>query len=81
MTEEIIVACITGGLTLIGVLASNNKHDAVIDTKIENLTTEVRKHNNFAEEIPVMKNRINYAESRIDKVEESLDNLKLGGLQ
>ena len=76
MTEEIIVALITGGVTLLGVLASNNKHDAVIDTKLENLTEEVRKHNNFAVKIPVMENRISNAESRLDKIEDSLDDLK-----
>lgn len=72
MTEEIIVALITGGITLIGVLASNNKHDAVIDTKIENLTDEVRKHNNFAERIPTIEARVDYAEQRLDNIEKTL---------
>lgn len=72
MTEEIIVALITGGITLIGVLASNNKHDAVIDTKLESLTNEVRKHNNFAERIPTIETRVDYAEQRLDNIEKTL---------
>ena len=53
-TEGIIIACITGAITLIGVVISNNAHDAVTDEKIAELTREVRKHNGFAEKIPVM---------------------------
>ena len=76
MTEEIIVALITGGVTLIGVLASNNKHDAVIDAKLENLTDEVRKHNNFAERIPVIESRVGFQEQRLENLEQSLNKLK-----
>lgn len=76
MTEEIIVALITGGVTLLGVIASNNKHDAVIDTKLEALTDEVKKHNNFAERIPVLQTQIEFQGQRIDNIEESLNKLK-----
>ena len=58
----VIPAVITGVITLIGVILANGKHDAVIDTKLEELTREVRKHNNFAERIPV--------------IEKSMENLK-----
>ena len=51
-------AIVVGILTLIGVLVSNNAHDAVIDTKLEELTREVRAHNEFASKIPVMQNDI-----------------------
>jgi tRNA1(Val) A37 N6-methylase TrmN6 len=60
MSETIIVSLITGGITLIGVLMSNNKHQAVIDTKIEELTREVREHNNFAKRMPVVENDIKH---------------------
>lgn len=60
MSENIIVSLITGGITLIGVLMSNNKHQAVIDTKIEELTREVREHNNFAKRMPVVENDIKH---------------------
>ena len=56
MTEGIIIAIITGAITLIGVIISNNAHDAVTDEKIEELTREVREHNDFAKRIPVIEN-------------------------
>ena len=51
MSETIITAIITGGLTLLGVLISNSKNQAVTETKIEELTREVREHNTFAKRI------------------------------
>lgn len=73
MFESIIVAIITGGLTLAGtvfsVLRSNNATQAVTDTKIDNLTREVRKHNNFAEKIPVIEEQIKVANHRISDLE------------
>ena len=67
--EQIIIALITAGLSLVGVMVTNyfnNKSlsdkvthqlevaQAVTDTKIEELTREVRMHNNFAQKIPVL---------------------------
>lgn len=69
MTEGIIVALITGGITLIGVLLSNNKHDAVIDEKISELTREVREHNNFARRMPVVEEQIKVINHRIEDLE------------
>lgn len=68
MTEGIIVAIITGAITLIGVLISNNAHSAVVDEKIDELTREVRKHNDFAERIPVIENDIKTLYKRVDEV-------------
>lgn len=56
--EDIIVALITGGVTLIGVLVANGKSQAVTDTKLEELTREVREHNNFAKRMPVVEEQI-----------------------
>lgn len=72
MTEEIIVALITGGITLIGVLASNNKHDAVTDTKIEALTREVREHNNFARRVPVIEEQMTEVNRRVTDLEHKV---------
>ena len=47
--ETILAAVITGGVTLIGVLIANSKTQAVTETKLEELTREVRLHNNFAQ--------------------------------
>lgn len=76
--EAIIAAIITGVISLVGtvasVLISNNKltqdirtHNAVQDTKIEELTREVRAHNGFAERIPRLEQRIEYLEKQVEK--------------
>ena len=74
MTEAIIVALITGTLTLVGtlagVLASNKAHTAVVDAKLDELTREVRKHNDFAERIPVIENNITTLYKKIDELKK-----------
>ena len=68
--NEIVVALITGGVTLVGVLISNQKSQAVTDTKLEELTREVREHNNFARRVPVLEEQMKVANHRIDDLEE-----------
>ena len=68
ITEGIIIACITGAITLIGVVISNNAHDAVTDEKIAELTREVREHNDFAKRIPVLENDIKTLYKRVDEI-------------
>ena len=70
MTESILVALISGGLTLLGVIISNNKHQAVADEKIAELTREVREHNNFARRVPVVEEQIKVINHRIADLEE-----------
>lgn len=67
--ESIIVALIGGGVTLIGVLIANGKSQAVTDTKIEELTREVREHNNFARRVPLLEQKMERIESRIKELE------------
>lgn len=67
--ETIVAAIITGIVTLAGVLIANSKSHAVTDVKIEELTREVRKHNSFAEKIPVIEEQIKVANHRIDDLE------------
>ena len=69
--NEIIVALITGGITLVGVLISNQKSQAVTETKIEELTREVREHNNFARRVPVLEEQIKVANHRIQDLEDA----------
>ncbi len=69
MTEAIIVAVITGLLSLCGVLVSNRKTQAVTETKIEELTREVREHNNFARRMPVVEEQIKVINHRIADLE------------
>jgi hypothetical protein len=81
MSESIIVALITGGLSLAGVvitcLATAKKTEkatavaqAVTDTKIDELTREVRLHNGFAEKIPVIQEQIKVINHRIGDLEQ-----------
>lgn len=81
MSDAIIVAIITGGLSLIGVIVSNihtaqsmdaklDKQQAVTGTKLEELTREVRTHNNFAQRIPVLEEQMKVANHRIADLEK-----------
>jgi hypothetical protein len=70
MIESLLTSLITGGLTLLGVIISNNRHQAVTDTKVEELTREVREHNNFARRIPVIEEQIKVANHRIEDLEQ-----------
>ena len=67
--NEIIVALITGGVTLVGVLVSNRTAQAVTETKLEELTREVREHNNFARRMPVVEEQIRVINHRISDLE------------
>lgn len=80
MSEGVIVAVITGLLTLVGtiitVVIGNNKsmaamekNQAVTDTKLDNLTEEVKRHNNFAQRIPVIETQIQNLDTRVSRLE------------
>ena len=69
MGESIIVAIITGVLTLIGVLISNSRSQAVTETRLEELTREVREHNGFARRMPVVEEQIKAVNHRLDDLE------------
>ncbi len=75
--SQVISALIVGGLALVGVIitnsASNNKMQmenktaqAVTDNKIENLTHEVRKHNDFAERVPILEEKVKVLEKDVE---------------
>ena len=68
--ESIIAALITGTVTLIGVLIANGKSQAVTETKLDELTREVREHNNFARRMPVVEEQIKVINHRIEDLEE-----------
>ena len=83
--ESIVSALIAGGLALIGVIITNSTSNkqienklitaqAVTDTKIDNLTEEVKKHNNFASKVPVIEEQIKVINHRL----EDLENDKAG---
>ena len=58
MTEGIFAAILSGIVTLTGVLIANSRAQAVTDTKIEELTREVREHNNFARRVPILEAQV-----------------------
>ena len=74
MSEAVIVALVTGTLTLVGTLAgvitSNKATIATIETKLEDLTREVREHNEFAKRIPVIENDIVTLYKRVDELKK-----------
>lgn len=78
----ILPALITGLLSLVGVIITNSMSNksienqlvtsqAVTDTKIENLTAEVKKHNDFASRIPVIENRIENLEKEVKEIKKN----------
>lgn len=69
MLETILTSAVTGSVTLIGILIANGKAQAVTDTKLEELTREVREHNNFAKRMPVVEEKIKVINHRIDDLE------------
>lgn len=81
MSEAILVALISGGLALIGTIISDQitarKNEtamkvaqAVTDTKIEELTREVRQHNGFAQRMPVVEQKIDDLNRRVGTLEQ-----------
>lgn len=77
---EIIVAIVTGVATVIAVVLTNSRNSremdaklekaqAITDTKIEELTREVRIHNGFAQRIPVLEEKMSVANNRIKDLE------------
>lgn len=69
MNDTILVAVISGVLTLIGVIISNQTTQAVTKAKLEDLTREVREHNNFARRMPVVEEQIKVINHRINDLE------------
>lgn len=73
MVSEIIVALIGGLVTLSGVLIANGKAQAITDTRLDELTREVREHNHFARRVPVLEEQIKVANHRIEDLERKVD--------
>ena len=70
--ESILTALITGSITLLGVLIANGKSQAVVETKVEELTREVREHNNFARRMPVVEEQIKSLSHRVTDLEDQI---------
>lgn len=81
MDPAVISALVTGILALLGVIVTNimgntkmqhtlDTAQAVTNTKLENLTEEVRKHNAFAERIPALETKVENIEKRVERLED-----------
>ena len=69
--ETILSAVIAGAVPLIGVLIANSRSQAVTDTTLEELTREVREHNNFARRVPILEEQMKVANHRIADLEQN----------
>ena len=67
--DAIVVALISGAVTLLGVLIANSRSQAVTETKLDELTREVREHNNFARRMPVVEEQIKDLDRRLSTLE------------
>ncbi len=76
MTESIIVAIITGVLTLVGVLISNSRSDAVQNERIEQLRAEVKKHNNLIERVFHLEAKTDRHDDEFKRVNHRLEELE-----
>jgi low affinity Fe/Cu permease len=76
--NEVIAAVITGIITLTGVLIANSKSQAVIDTKLDELTREVREHNTLISRVPVLEEQLKVANHRIEDLEREVQYLRKG---
>ena len=69
MFENIVTALISSGLTLAGVIISNSRTQAITETRLDELTREVREHNNFARRVPVIEEQIKVVNHRVADLE------------
>ncbi len=85
MSDAVLAAIITGSIALVGTIltvvinstvtgremnAKLDKAQAVTQTRLDELTREVREHNNFAQRMPVLEEKIKVANHRIDNLEK-----------
>ena len=76
--NEVIAAVITGIITLTGVLIANGKSQAVTDTKLDELTREVREHNTLISKVPILEEQLKVANHRIEDLEREVQYLRKG---
>ena len=70
MSDAILVAIITSAVTLVGVILANSKAAAVTNNEIKHLTEEVKKHNNFAQRMPIVEVQLEELIKRVDILEK-----------
>ena len=70
MSDAILVALITSAVTLFGVILANSKAAAVTNNEIKHLTEEVKKHNNFAQRMPIVEVQLEELMKRVEILEK-----------
>ena len=70
MSDAILVAIITSAVTLFGVILANSKAAAVTNNEIKHLTEEVKKHNNFAQRMPIVEVQLEELIKRVETLEK-----------
>ena len=70
MSDAILVAMITSAVTLFGVILANSKAAAVTNNEIKHLTEEVKKHNNFAQRMPIVEVQLEELMKRVEILEK-----------
>ena len=70
MSDAILVAIITSAVTLFGVILANSKAAAVTNNEIKHLTEEVKKHNNFAQRMPIVEVQLEELIKRVEILEK-----------
>ena len=70
MSDAILVALITSAVTLIGVILANGKSSAVMTNEIKHLAEEVKKHNNFAQRMPILEVQVSELIRRVSALEK-----------
>ena len=76
--DGVIAAFISGIITLTGVLIANSKSQAVTDTKLDELTREVREHNTLISRVPILEEQLKVANHRIADLEIEVRQLREG---
>ncbi|MBR2716203.1 MAG: hypothetical protein IKD79_00515 [Oscillospiraceae bacterium] len=76
MSESIIVALITGGLSLLGVYLANRKSAAVIEYRLQELEKKQDKHNKLIERTYILEDRANVMEEKMKVANHRIDDLE-----
>lgn len=70
--KSIIVACVTGVMTLVGVILSNSKSRTVMEVKLDSLTAKVEKHNQVLERTYQLEQDMAVAKHDIEEIKRKV---------
>lgn len=76
MSESILVALITGGLSLLGVYLANRRGQALMEYRLDELTKQVQKHNSVVDRTYALEERMSVHEEKIKVADHRIDDLE-----